>query len=156
LSGSRPSVRVGFRTPKVGPIWGQLITDANLSRFGRTVNEIHSITYSEHYPGGKPYTELGLAGAAHPIVGSGSVWVKFNDGSRATISEIFYQDYNPNADHCNGKPHWNREQRFMYDTRPTPQFNKHPPNHCIPKSAWIEILSERRSGSIQRKRLVWR
>jgi len=155
LSGSQHSVRVGFRTPSIAPTLWELVTAENLARFGKTANDVQSVTYSEYYPG-NPYTELNLAGTAHPIIGSGSALVGFKDGSSAAISDIFYEDLNPNRDHCNGQPHWNLERRFEYDKWSEPQFDKHPNYHCIPQSAWIETLSEEGSGSRKRTTLLWK
>lgn len=155
MSGSQLSVRVGFRTPTIAPTLWDLVTDENLARFGKVQSDIRSVTYSEHYPG-DPYTELGLAGPAHPVIGSGSALVSFNDGSSATICDVFYEDLNPKRDHCNGQPHWNLERRFEHDKWPEPQFDKHPNYHCIPQSAWIEILSEVGSGSQKNTRLLWK
>ena len=66
-----PQIRVGFSTPSIEPVWWNLVTDENLARFGRKPSDVVEVSFSERYPG-NPYTELGLAGLVHPVIGSGS------------------------------------------------------------------------------------
>jgi hypothetical protein len=155
LSGSQPSVRVGFRTLKIPPSYWELMTHENLGRFGKTLADVQSVSYSSHYPG-SPYAELPLAAPTHPTIGSGSAFVTFSDGTHATICDIFYEDLNPMKDHCNGQPHWNLERRFMCDVWSKPQFDKHPDYHCIPQSTWIDIISEDNGSPQRAKRLLWK
>jgi hypothetical protein len=151
-----PQIRVGFSTPSIEPVWWNLVTYQNLTRFGRKANDVVEASFSEHYPG-NPHTELRLAGLVHPVnIGSGSAMFTFNDGSRASVCEIFYQDFNLNKSHYHGEPHWNHERRFMlHDTWKKPRFELRPEYHIIPKSTYIDIMFQVGGQKRPGKRILW-
>jgi hypothetical protein len=148
-------VRVGFSISGVEPVCWDLVTDATLARFNKTIADIVDVQYRQYYPG-YPYLENGLARANHPLIGSGSAHVYFPDGSKVTICGIYYQDNNPEGTHYGGQPHWNHERRFMCDGWSKPEIIKDKIEcHQIPKSEYIDIHSEVGGVPKDKIRIYW-
>lgn len=138
---SSSSIRVGVYSESLGSKYWELLTDENIKMFDKSRQDIASVEYRQYYPA-YPYTEAGVAWKGHPLVGSGSAIVHFNDGTKATISDVFYQDPNLMQNHSEGLPHWNKERRFMYDRWPSPRTYMSIEYHNIPKSPYIDIVAQ--------------
>jgi hypothetical protein len=90
---SQWSIRAGFSTLLTGAQYWELLTDSNLACFNKRLTDAVDAEYRQYYQG-RPYPEGTLAGAHHPIIGSGSAEIRFAHGTKATICDIFYQDPN--------------------------------------------------------------
>lgn len=102
-----------------------LLSDEVLAPFGKNKKDVQCVRSTNHFSG-SVYTELELAGPHHPLIGSGSAAVRFRSGEMGEISDIFYQDYKEAGSHCDGKPHWNHQRRYMMEGWPKPCYEKQP------------------------------
>jgi hypothetical protein len=133
---------VSFRTASSSGSWN-LLSAENLRVLGKSSQDIAEVGYTEFFPD-LPYLERDVAWSPHhPLIGSGSAYIAFKDGTGGCIDDIFYQDLNPRQDHADGKPHWNHERRFFLSTWPEPKRLKEKiEHHVIAKSPWMEITTE--------------
>jgi len=110
-SNRAPELKLQVQTASGYTIELDLLTDKALSRFGKSTTDVRSVDWSDHFSD-SVYTELGLASSHHPLIGSGSTMLGFQDGKVGEMSDIFYQDYNEARNHFRGLPHWNHERRY--------------------------------------------
>lgn len=152
---ARPNLKIEIRTATGFQIEYDLVSDNYLRTFGKSVDDIKDVRWADHFPG-SIYTELGLAGPHHPLIGSGSGHFCFKDGSCGEVSEIFYQDFNEKNDHFAGKEHWNHERRYAMTSWSEPRMEKHPNEaHIIDKAEWLELKVSNSKGDLVVKRAPW-
>jgi hypothetical protein len=132
-----------------------LLTDDVLKPFGKTKTDVQSVGWTDHF-NDSVYTELGLAGTGHPLIGSGSATLSFCDGKVGELSDIFYQDFDEAKDHYGGKIHWNHERRYMMTGWSGPHYEKHPKGtHVIDSAPWIQVCASGSDGTRFVKRMPW-
>ena len=153
-SNRAPELKLQVQTASGYTIELDLLTDKALSRFGKSTTDVRSVDWSDHFSD-SVYTELGLASSHHPLIGSGSTMLGFQDGKVGEMSDIFYQDYNEARNHFRGLPHWNHERRYSMPDGSI-QWDKRPEGtHIIDQADWIEISAWSSDGTRFVKKMPW-
>ena len=128
-----------------------LLTDENLAKVGIKREEVAYIEPFFSFPGNL-YTEPGVARPAHPCCGSGGVTLINNDGSRASIQDIFYYDYGHKLGELKDIPHWNQENRFI-DVNGRVKKDPSKEDHIIKDTKWIELSFKNKDGKEVKQRI---
>jgi hypothetical protein len=140
-----------------------LVSPENLQVLGKSSKDITKVTYADYFPGSS-YLEADVAWSSdHPLIGSGSACIVFNDNSSAYIDNIFCQDCNPKKNHAKGMPHWNHDGRWYLSTWTAPKVTWKEPalrkiirDHIIDKSPWIEITAKAPGQAQKQVTCYWR
>lgn len=150
-----------FRTDSSSGSWN-LVSPENLKVLGKNPKDIVRVTYGDSFRD-QPYLEADVAWSPyHPLIGSGSVCIAFNDGTNGYIDDIFCQDSNPKQNHANGMPHWNHDRRWHLSTWTAPKVTWKEPalrkiigDHVIDKSPWIEIIAKAPGQAERQEKYYW-